>query len=149
MRQWRLNHLSIKILLSLQQLVYHVTYTPSVKVCTILFQGYECIQYQLKDTNHKRLVEILTLSNDLIMHGTIKQLRNTGQDNHNFDWMKVIWKEDNILYAHLNLYSDCRDTVYSQFKKHCITKTYHIYNRGNKGGTRRSTNIVFSDQVAE
>ena len=60
--------------LTLLQLMYKVTYTPSAKGCPKLFQEYECIQYQLKDTHHNPLVEQLKLSNDLIMHCTIKQL---------------------------------------------------------------------------
>mmetsp|Transcript_21572 Transcript_21572/g.23951 ORF Transcript_21572/g.23951 Transcript_21572/m.23951 type:complete len:159 (-) Transcript_21572:249-725(-) len=63
------------------------------------------------------------------------------------DRMETTWAEKNTSYYDHNLYSDSCATKYSRFKKHCITKTCHMYSRGDKGETKHSANMV-SDQVA-
>ena len=102
--------------LTLQQSVYHVKYTPSTKRCTVLFQKFECIQYQMKITHHDPSVEQLTQLNDLIMHYSMKTLWKAGYDKHNIDQMETTWKEDNKSYAYKNTQSECRDTKYSRYK---------------------------------
>ena len=72
LRQWQSHHLLIKILLSILESTYKITHTLSVKGFTKLFQEYEGIQHQLKDTHHNSLVEQPELSDDVIMHCTIK-----------------------------------------------------------------------------
>ena len=58
-------------------------------------------------------------------------------------------KLDNEDYGTFNVTSKCTETLYSQYKEHCITKTCRIYKNGSKVGNTRSANIMVSDKLAE
>ena len=75
--------------LTLQQLTYHVRYTPSAKRCTVLFQEFEHIQYQLKDTHQNPLVVQLKLINYLIICLAMKILLKWGHKQQNIDCMEA------------------------------------------------------------
>ena len=56
---------------------------------------------------------------------------------------------DNERYMAFNLARICFETLYSQYKEHCITKTCSIYNKGDMGRTTYSVNVMSSNKMAE
>ena len=100
----------------------------------------------MAEVHHDASIEKLELTHYEIMHFVIKQLQQVGYHAHNIDGLEKEWEVNNALYYDTHSYSDSNATKYSQFKQHCILETCKMYNRGDKGGTNHSANMV-SDQV--